>query len=329
MTALALTMACGSYDRTRALAEGMVPIEGVSLRYLSLAPEETFFRMARHADFDVSEFSLSTYTLSLFREREFVAIPVFPSRMFRHSGIYVNASAGITSPEDLIGRTVGIPEYQMTAAVWIRGILAEHHGVPIGSVHYRTGGLHQSGRSEKLVLDLPPEIDVEPCPEGRTLAEMLISGEIDALYSPRVPQPYRDGRPEVRRLFEDFRSAEEAYYAASGVFPIMHTVVIQRHIYEQNRWVAQTLVKAFEAAKQVCLQAQTETNALSTTLPWLQDDVRRTQAVLGTDFWPYGVEANRTTLATFLRYSHEQGLAQQLIDPSELFAPETLDSFTI
>ncbi len=196
MARLALTLACGDYDRTRALADGRVTVEGADLRVLTLGPEEIFFRMVRFEEFDVAELSLSTYVLTAQRDAPFVAIPVFPSRAFRHSGIYIHSEAGIGSPHDLVGRRVGVAEYQLTANVWIRGILAEFHDVPVGSVRYVTGGLHQSGRREKAAIPTLPEgVEITGCPEGRTLADMLVTGEIDALYTPRVPRPYLAGDP--------------------------------------------------------------------------------------------------------------------------------------
>ncbi|MGA8458498.1 MAG: hypothetical protein WB800_24080, partial [Streptosporangiaceae bacterium] len=193
MALLDLTLGCGEYDRTRALTDGRVRVEGVDLRYVTLDPEEVFFRMARHEEFDAAEFSLSSYVVTLCRGAPFIAIPVFPSKRFRHSCIYVNAQAGIEAPADLIGRTVGIPEYQLTAIVWIRGMLAEHYGVPAHSVRYRTGGLHEPGRTEKLPVSLPPEIEISPIPSDRVLSDMLATGEIDALYSPRAPRSLLEG----------------------------------------------------------------------------------------------------------------------------------------
>src|SRR6202008_1132607 len=201
MSKLRLSMACWNYDRTRALLEDRIPIDGIDLTYLNLPVEETFFRMLRHHEFDVAEMSLSSYVVSLFRKPQpFIAIPVFPSRFFRHSSIYVNAAAGIRTPKDLIGKRVGNPEYQMTAPVWIRGILADHYGVPVTSVTYVSGGEEQPGRSEKLKLDLPPAIKVERIGANKTLSAMLASGEIDALYTARMPSSYAKGDGKVKRL---------------------------------------------------------------------------------------------------------------------------------
>ena len=246
---LRLSLACSECDRTQGLRDGSVPVEGVSLTCIGLPVEEIFHRMVRFAEFDAAELSLSSYVLSLQMGNPFIAVPAFPSRMFRHSGIYVNSRCGIREPADLIGRTVGVAEYQLTANVWIRGILQEHYGVPAASVTYRTGGLHAPGRVEKLPLSLPGDIRVEPIGERQTLAQMLVAGEIDALYTPRTPAPYAQGRPEVRRLFADAAAEEARYFAATGVFPIMHTVVLRRARYDEHRWLARAFLKAFERAR--------------------------------------------------------------------------------
>ena len=330
MSRVPFSLACWDYDRTRALADGTVRPEGLELTYLSLPVEETFFRMLRHREFDAAEMSLSSYVTALSGDSApFVALPVFPSRAFRHNGIYVHAGSGIEKPSDLAGRTVGVPEYQLTAVVWIRGILADRHEVPVASVRYRTGGMHAPGRVEKQVLDLPPEIDVAPIAPDRTLADMLVTGEIDALYAPRTPRPFAQGRPEVRRLFADPRAAEEQYAAETGVFPIMHVVVVRRDVYAARPWVARSLYSAFEQAKAATQERMGETAASSAMLPWLYDEVERTRRVLGPDFWPYGLEPNRTTLEVFLRYAHEQGLTPRRLSPDELFAPETGESYVI
>ncbi|GAA3886507.1 ABC transporter substrate-binding protein [Leifsonia kafniensis] len=323
-----VTLACGDYDRTSALSTGRVQAEGLELNVLNLPVEEIFYRTAVYGEFDVSEMSLSSYTLTLERKREFVAIPVFPSRAFRHNGVYVNADAGINTPKDLIGKTVGVAEYQMTATVWIRGFLAEDYGVPVDSVAYRTGGLHSPGRHEKIAIT-PPGIDIAPIAEGRTLAEMLVSGEIDALHTPRVPQPYLDGNPKVRRLWENTEEEELAYFQRTGIFPIMHVVVIRRDVYEANRWMASSLVKAFTAAKQLVTDRAEETAALSSMLPFSYLAARKAREVMGDDYWSYGLEPNRATLAAFLRYSYDQGLITKHYEPEDLFAPETLTSFVI
>src|ERR1700675_4475965 len=232
MSKLRLAMACWNYDRTRALLEDRIPIDGIDLTYINIPVEETFFRMIRHREFDVAEMSLSSYTLSMFNDpKPFVAIPVFPSRSFRHSCIYINRKSGIREPKDLVGKRIGMPKYQLTAPVWIRGILSDEYNVPVAGAKYFTGGQEESGRSEKIELSLPPEIHVEAVGPGKTLSQMLDSGEIDALYSPRIPSTFLDGSDSVRRLFENYYDVERDYFRKTGIFPIMHTVVIRRDVY--------------------------------------------------------------------------------------------------
>jgi 4,5-dihydroxyphthalate decarboxylase len=330
MSRLRLTLGCWNYDRTRGLMDGRIQPDGIDLNYLNMPVEETFFRMLRHREFEVAEMSLSSYTVSLFSEpRPFIAIPVFPSRFFRHSCIYVNAASGIKQPKDLIGKRVGNPEYQMTAPAWIRGILSDEHGVPVNSVNYYTGGEEEPGRPEKIGLDLPPDIKVERIGPDQTLSAMLASGEIDALYTARMPSSFLKGGGRVRRLFENYVDVEKDYYRRTRIFPIMHTVVIRRDVYEQNRWVAQSLYKAFCAAQAETYGDLYETAALKAMLPWLTAHVEDARKEMGEDFWPYGLEKNHGTLATFLRYSFEQGLSKRLLQPEQLFAPEALEAFKI
>ena len=331
MSRFRLTLACWNYDRTRALLEGRIQPDGIDLNYLNLPVEETFFRMLRHREFDAAEMSLSSYVMSLFTpERPFIAIPVFPSRVFRHSSIYVNAVSGIREPRDLAGRKVGTPEFQMTAGVWIRGILADEYGVPVDSVTYYTGGEEEPGRPEKLKLELPSNIRVVRIGPEQTLSAMLARGEIDALYTARTPSSFRRGDGKVKRLFEDFVAIERDYYRRTGIFPIMHTVVIRRELYEKDPWVAQSLYKSFREAQRETYADLQETAALKTMLPWLTAHVEETQREMGEDFWPYGAaDAISETLETFLRYSREQGLSKEMLEPSVLFAPETLEDFKI
>jgi len=330
MSKLRLSMACWNYDRTRALLEDRIPIDGIDLTYINIPVEETFFRMIRHREFDVAEMSLSSYTLSLFREPQpFVAIPVFPSRYFRHSCIFINRNRGIREPKDLIGKRVGNPEYQLTACVWIRGLLSDEYKVPVSSVTYLRGGEETPGRTEKQTVSVPPEIHLENIPETKTLSQMLRDGEIDAIYSPRTPSCVAQGHPNVGRLFENYAAVEREYYQRTKIFPIMHTVVIRRELYEKHPWIAQSLYKAFVLAQQEAYEDLFETAALKFMLPWLIRHAEDTRDLMGKDFWPYGFEPNKDGLSTFLRYSHEQGLARRLLSPQELFAPESLEAFKI
>jgi 4,5-dihydroxyphthalate decarboxylase len=330
MSRLTLTLACWNYDRTSALADERVRPDGIDLRCLTLPVEETFFRMARHREFDLAEMSLSTYVVSLFEaEPPLVAIPVFLSRAFRHSCVYVHASSGISAPADLSGRRIGCPEYQLTACVWIRGTMADEYGVPPASPTYVLGGQEERGRLEKMELALPPHIRIERIGADETLASMLAGGGIDALYTPRMPSTFRSGERSVRRLFDDFFTVERDYFRRTAIFPIMHVVAIRRDVYERHRWIAQSLYKAFCAAQRLTYADLSQTAALKTMLPWLTDHVELTRREMGEDFWPYGLDRNRHVLATFLRYAHEQGLAKRVMEPSELFAPESLEAFKI
>ena len=295
-----------------ALLEDRISIDGIDLTYINLPVEETFFRMIRHREFDVAEMSLSSYTLSLFRDpKPFVAIPVFPSRYFRHSCIFINRHSGIREPKDLIGKRVGNPEYQLTACVWIRGILSDEYNVPVSSVTYLRGG-----------EETPPEIRLENIPEDKTLSRMLHDGEIDAIYSPRTPSSFAQGAGNVRLLFEDYESVEREYYERTKIFPIMHTVVIRREVYEKHPWIAQSLYKAFVLAQREVYEDLHETAALKFMLPWLIRHAEETRELMGKDFWPYGVEPNVSALSTFLRYAHEQGLARRLLGEVEVGAVE-------
>jgi 4,5-dihydroxyphthalate decarboxylase len=330
MSKLHLSIACWNYDRTRALLEDRIPIDGIDLTYINIPVEETFFRMIRHREFDVAEMSLSSYTLSMFGEpRPFVAIPVFPSRYFRHSCIFINRNCGIREPKDLIGKRVGNPEYQLTACVWIRGLLSDEYNVPVSSVTYFRGGEETPGRTEKQTVSLPAGIRLENIPETKTLSQMLRDGEIDAIYSPRTPSCVKEGHPNVGLLFEDYAAVERDYYKRTKIFPIMHTIVIRREVYEKDPWIAQSLYKAFVLAQREVYEDLFETAALKFMLPWLVRHAEETRDLMGKDFWPYGFEPNKEGLRTFLRYSYEQGLSKRVLSPEELFVPESLEAFKI
>ncbi|HXZ02992.1 MAG TPA: ABC transporter substrate-binding protein [Stellaceae bacterium] len=330
MSRLRLTLACWDYDRTRALADGSVVPDGIDLVYLGLPVEETFFRMLRHREFDAAEMSLSSYAVSLTRsEPPFIAIPVFPSRCFRHSCIFVSAKSGIAEPRQLAGRRVGAPEYQMTAPVWIRGMLQDEYGVDPASCTHVTGGEEEPGRDEKLALDLPARFRIERLGPRQTLAAMIAAGEIDALYTARAPSTHRSRPEAVLRLFENYAEIERAYFRKTRIFPIMHTVVIRRELYRAHPWIAQALHKAFLRAQRKTYDDLAGTAALKTMLPWQIAQVEEVRREMGEDWWAYGLEPNRHVLDTFLRYHHEQGLSQRRLAPEELFAPETLESFKI
>ena len=330
MAKLRLTMACWNYDRTRALLEDRVAVDGVELNYLNLPVEETFFRMLRYREYDCSEMSLSSYVASLnSAEPPFIAIPAFPSRFFRHSCIFVSAKSGIRKPEDIKGTRVGVPEYQMTAPVWIRGILSDDYGVKVTDVEHFSGGEEEPGRDEKLKLSLPKEIRLRPIGPTQTLSQMIAEGEIDALVTARAPSSFHRQPDKVQRLFPSYVEQEKAYYRRTRIFPIMHTVVIRRDVYQQRPWIAQSLYKACVAAKAKALELIQQTAAMPAMLPWFVAHVEEARREIGEDWWPYGLGPNRHVLDTFLRYHHEQGLSKRRFAPEELFAKETLESYKV
>jgi len=327
---LRLTLACWDYDRTRALADGSVRPDGIELNCLNLHVEETFFRMLRNREFDIAEMSLSSYAMSIARDDPpFIAIPVFPSRFFRQSCIFVSAKSGIREPADLIGKRVATPEYQMTAPVWIRGILQDEYGIDPASVEYYTGGEEEAGREEKLKLELPAKFTVRRIGATQTLSRMLADGEVDAMHTARIPSTFETRPGAVRRLFENYVDVEREYYRRTKIFPIMHTIAIRRDVYRANPWIAQSLLKSFTAAKRKVYENLYTTSALTTMLPWQIAQVEDVRREMGDDWWPYGFESNRHVLDTFLRYHHEQGLSRRRLRPEDLFAPETLDSFKV
>jgi 4,5-dihydroxyphthalate decarboxylase len=325
--AIRLTLACGASDRTLPMILGDVRPAGIDLTFLRMQPEEVFWRMTRHAEFDAAEMSLSSYILRRSRgDDALVAIPVFTSREFRHSCIWVRTDAGIDGPEDLKGKRVGVPEYQMTAAVWIRGLLSDDFGVNPADMCWLSGGLLQPGREEKLPIQIPG-VDLRQIRPDQTLSSMLLQGELDAVIGARPPRGFPG--PRVRRLFEPFREVEADYFRRTGVFPIMHTVVIRRDLLDGEPWVARSLYDAFCDAKRRATDALGDPVVLSITLPWQVAEVEATRALMGEDYWPYGVEPNRVALETLVRYSREQGLAEKGVPIETLFATSTLDDYRI
>jgi 4,5-dihydroxyphthalate decarboxylase len=313
---LALTLALSPYEHTRDLAP-----RGIELNILELPIEEIFYRFTRFREFEASEMS-SAKTVSLLagEKPDIIALPVFVSRVFRHSAIYVGKGSGMRRPKDLEGRRVGIPEWSQTAGIYARGLLAHEYGVDLASIDWRQAGVRQAGRIEKVALrkDLPFKITAMP---ERTLEDMLSKGEIDAVISAReVPG---------ERLFPDYRAAELDYFRKTRIFPIMHMIVMRRDTYEQNRWIAMNLFQAFQEAKQRSVVRLGEIGISHIPLPWLSDATRAWREASGEDFWPYGVEPNRPTLEAFLQYAFEQGVCQRRLAVEELFAPETLSSYKI
>ncbi len=326
MSKLQLSLACAGYDRTRALFDGCVAIDGVDIIPTVLEPEEAFHRAFKYGEFDITEISMSSHTVMTARgEADYVGIPAFLSRVFRHSGIYINTSKGITRPEDLRGKTIGVPEYQITANVWIRGILSDDYGVAADQVHWRRGGIEQPGRGERSPIKLPDSIDLQQIPDDKTLSGMLEAGEIDAMISARAPSCLLRGSPKVARLFPNYKDVEADYFKRTGHFPIMHMVGIRKSLVEQHPWLPVNVYKAFAEAKRLAMHDLNEINMLLVTLPWVVHEYNATRELMGDDYWPYGFKENLHSLDVFTRYHHEQGLSSRKLAPEELFTPSVID----
>ena len=330
MSKLKLSVAVGPYDRTRALIDGSVQIDGVDPVCMTLSPEEIFFRALRHAEFDAAELSLSSYLISMTEDGpgRFVAIPAFLSRSFRHSGIYIHQASGITRPEDLVGRTVGLAEYQLTANVWARALLEDQYGVKPSDIHWIRGGIEHAGRPEKISINLPKDVRLDNAPEGKTISAMLADGEIDGFIAPRPPALPKD-TPNVGWLFPDPVAAAKDYFKRTGIFPIMHIVGVRRSLAEQHPWLPGAVFKAFNESKAKALELVADTSATKVTLPFVEERLTEARALMGEDFWSYGLDANRKTLEVFLKHHHSQGLSPRLVKPEELFHPGTLESFKL
>lgn len=326
MSNLRLSLACGDYDRTRAIREGKISPEGADLTVLTLDAAEIFWRMLQYNEFDIAEMSLSNYLTELSGKKpRFIAIPVFLSRMFRHGFIFINQQSGIKSPEELKGKKVGIPEYSMTALLFMRGFLQDDYGVAPSDIEWYEGGKEGLIRKGRIKTRLPGNVHVHDAPTDKSLSDMLADGDIDALMQARIPQCIWDKHPDVGRLWTNYKEVEMESYRRTKIFPIMHTIVIKREIYDANPWVAQSLYKAFSEAKKISLDNNKfSTGALNYTLPWAIAERESTVSVMGEDFWPYGAEANRPTLEAVTRYSHEQGLSRKKFSIEEIFAPSTL-----
>ncbi|MFL5031809.1 MAG: ABC transporter substrate-binding protein [Xanthobacteraceae bacterium] len=321
-----ITIACGNYDRTRAILDGRVKVEGCATTYLPLYPEEIFHRAFRFQEFDVSELSFSSYLRTVAAGMsDYIGIPAFVSRIFRHSGIYIRTDAGIREPADLKGKRVGLPEYQITAVVWMRGMMQHEYGVLPTDIHWRNGGQEQPGRQERTPLKPIPGLDLEPLGPDETLVGLLRAGELDALFTARAPSSYLAGEPHIARLFPDTRAAEKAYFKKTGLFPIMHLVGIRKSLVAQYPWLPVSVYKAFCEAKALAMTDLTDVNALMVTLPWLEAETKETMATMGADFWKYGVHENIREIEALSQYAYEQGLVDRKVKVDELFAPSTFD----
>ncbi|HET9718258.1 MAG TPA: ABC transporter substrate-binding protein [Pseudolabrys sp.] len=329
MSKLELSVAVRDYDRTRPLMDGLVQIDGVDPVFMALDPEEIFFRAFRRAEFDICELSLSSFTVKTAQGNcPYVGVPAFVSRAFRHTSIYVRTDR-IKKPSDLKGRKIGIPEYQLTANVWARAILADDHGVKPSDIHWIRGGLEEVGRPEKIAITLPKDVRLDNAPEGRTLSSMLESGDIDGFIGPRVPSPFTRGQPNIGWLFPDPVEAAKDYFQRTGIFPIMHLVGVRRELAERHPWLPAAVFKAFERSKAIALEKLADTSSTKVTLPFVEERLREARSLMGENFWSYGVESNRKTLETFLRHHHLQGLSSRPVTIEEIFHPGTLESFKL
>lgn len=321
---IGITLACTVTDRSRPILDGTVPIEACDPTFVTGEPEDLFARALQREEFDVTELSLSSYLIVTGRGTSpYVAVPAFPSRAFRHSAVYVRTDRGIERPEDLAGTTVGTPEFQQTAGLWVRGILADRHGVPPSAIRWRTGGLEAPGAKERIGIEVREGIEVEPIGPEDTLNGMLLDGRLDALVSPRPPSSFEAGDPLVRRLWPDFREEERRFFRETGLFPIMHVIAVRRELAEREPWLPASVYRAFSEAKRLAIADLERTNFMRVTLPWVPlDDVRE---LMGEDYWPYGVAANRPALEAAIRWSHAEGLSPRAPSVSELFHPSTLE----
>ncbi len=329
MGKLQLSVAMGDYDRTRALVDGRVQIDGVDPVCMLLSPEEMFFRSMRSMDFDITELSFSSYLVRHSRgDCPYIAVPAFLSRAFRHTSIYVRRDR-VKRPEDLKGRRVGVPEYQLTANVWARALLQDDFGVSPADIRWVRGGIDTPGRPEKIKLQLPPDVQIESAPEGTTISELLDRGGIDGFIAPRPPSRQALANPQVGWLFDDPTAAAKDYYRRTGIFPIMHVAAIRKSLVERHPWLPMAVLKAFTEAKAAALDLLGDTSATKVTLPFVEEQLKAARETLGEDFWSYGVAPARRTLEAFVRHHHAQGLSSRLVPVDELFHPATYETYSI
>jgi 4,5-dihydroxyphthalate decarboxylase len=328
MSKLNLAIAVGPYDRTAPLIDGTVQIDGVDPVFMTLSPEEIFFRAFRAQEFDVCELSLSSFTVKTADGNcPYVGVPAFVSRAFRHTSMYVRTDR-VKKPEDLKGRKVGLPEYQLTANVWARAILEDDHGVKPSDIHWIRAGIEEPGRPEKITLKLPPNVKLENGPEGSTISQLLADGEIDGFMAPRPPT-LKEPHPHIGWLYPDPMAAGKDYFKRTGIFPIMHLTGVRRELAEKHPWLPAAIFKAFEQAKAVALAKLADTSATKVTLPFVEEQLAATRELMGHDYWSYGLAPNRKVLDTFLRHHHSQGLSSRLVKADELFHPSTHETFKL
>lgn len=328
MSKLKLSLAMGDYDRTRPIYDGRVSIDGVDPICMLQSPEEMFFRAFRHQAYDISELSFSSYCVSIARgDPAYIAIPVFLSRAFRHTSIYIRTDRGINKPEDLQGKRIGIAEYQLTANVWVRALLTDY-GVSPEDIMWIRGGMDSPGRPEKMKLDLPRNINIEQAPGQATLNQMLMEGQIDGFIGPRWPRCFHENHPKIDRLFQDSIGEAQTYFNRTKIFPIMHVVGIKRELVKHNPWLPGALFKSFNQAKQMAVSALADTSATKVTMAFVEDTLNKTKG-MSEDLWSYGVPGNEHVIDYFLEQHHSQGLSPRLVSRDELFHASTLESFSL
>lgn len=315
-----LSVGCGAYDRTWPLIAKTIPIAGYDLDWTILPAEEVFLRGMLGGEFDIAEMSMSSYVLQCSRgENLYEAIPTFVSRKFRHGAIYIRSDAGITKAEDLRGRRIGLPEYQLTANVWIRGLLSDEYGVRAEDIDWVIGGIDAPGRDEKIPVTLPKQFRTTKLKPGETLWALMQRGEIDAIIAPRAPQAFVDGDPRIRRLFDDVVATEQAYFRKTGLFPLMHVIGIRKDLVARTPELRGLMLDAFDAGRRYALNELHQSNFDAAMLPWMGERLREAEAVMGADYWPYGIEANQKAIETVCRYSYEQGITARQMTVAELF----------
>jgi len=324
-----LTLAINDYDHVRELVDGTVPVQGVDLTCMRFEVEETFFRFARFREWDISEFSFAKYcSLRAGGDDSISAIPVFPSRAFRHSAIFVRADGPVDRPEALAGARIGVPEWTQTATVYARAVLEHEYGVEVRQAQWFRGGTNEPGRVEGIPLEPPPGVSLTHVVD-RSLDEMLLAGDLDAVIAAHPPRGFTDGSGSIVRLFTDYRSVEEAYYRKTGIFPIMHVVALRQAVLDEHPWVAMNLLSAFREAKRRSLERATDTNAPRFPVPWGPANAQHAVELFGEDFWPYGIDENRVTIEAFLGFAHEQGAIARPLTPEELFPPQVSAVFRV
>ena len=325
MEGLQISVACIATDRTRPVLDGHVPIEGCTIKPITGEPEDIFGPALRDGAFDVTEMSMSSHILTTSRgDAKYVGIPIFTSRAFRHSSIFVRTDRGLKTMEDLRGRRIGLPEYQQTAALWVRGIMSDQHGVSPRDVTWVTGGLNGPGHGERIPITLPPDIRMVNLGHDDNLSAALARGDLDAIIAPRPPACFNNGSFPVDRLFPHYWAEEADYARKTGFFPIMHCLALRRELAEEHRWLCRAIYAAFKTAKDGALKELTLTNVSRVSLPWLTPSVAQAKGVMGRSFWSYGFHDNERELQAMMRYAQECGLVREEIPASSLFHPDTL-----